>query len=90
MVFRVSVRSLCLIQLPIECHFAAEVKNFDPEKYMDAKEARRRDRFEQLGVAAAQRCSGSSGLEDHRSELPAGLVCWFHRQSVGSSRCRMR
>ena len=48
---------------PLNVHFAAEVKNFDPEKYMDAKEARRRDRFEQFGVAAAKDAVASSGLE---------------------------
>jgi len=48
---------------PLNVHFAAEVKNFEPEKYMDAKEARRRDRFEQLGVAAAKDAVASSGLE---------------------------
>ena len=48
---------------PLNVHFAAEVKNFDPEKYMDAKEARRRDRFEQFGVAAAKDAIASSGLE---------------------------
>ena len=48
---------------PLNVHFAAEVKNFVPENYMDAKEARRRDRFEQLGIAAAKDAIGSSGLE---------------------------
>ncbi len=48
---------------PLNVHFAAEVKNFAPENYMDAKEARRRDRFEQLGVAAAKDAIASSGLE---------------------------
>ena len=48
---------------PLNVHFTAEVKNFDPEKYMDAKEARRRDRFEQFGVAAAKDAIASSGLE---------------------------
>ena len=48
---------------PLNVHFAAEVKNFEPEKYMDAKEARRRDRFEQFGVAAAKDAVTSSGLE---------------------------
>lgn len=47
----------------LNIHFAAEVKNFAPENYMDAKEARRRDRFEQLGVAAAKDAIASSGLE---------------------------
>ena len=48
---------------PLNVHFAAEVKNFMPENYMDAKEARRRDRFEQLGIAAAKDAITSSGLE---------------------------
>ena len=48
---------------PLNVHFAAEVKDFVPENYMDAKEARRRDRFEQLGVAAAKDAIASSGLE---------------------------
>lgn len=47
----------------LHVHFAAEVKNFQPEKYMDPKEARRRDRFEQLGVAAAKDAIASAGLE---------------------------
>jgi 3-oxoacyl-[acyl-carrier-protein] synthase II len=48
---------------PLNVHFAAEVKHFQPENYMDAKEARRRDRFEQLGVAAAKDALRSSGLQ---------------------------
>lgn len=48
---------------PLNVHFAAEVKDFVPENYMDAKEARRRDRFEQLGVAAAKDALTSSGLK---------------------------
>jgi 3-oxoacyl-[acyl-carrier-protein] synthase II len=42
---------------------ASEVKNFDPALYMDFKEARRRDRFEQLAVAAVQETIQSAGLE---------------------------
>ena len=48
---------------PLNVHFAAEVKNFQPENYMDPKEARRRDRFEQTGVAAAKDALENSGLE---------------------------
>lgn len=47
----------------LNVHFAAEVKGFDPSKYMDSKEARRRDRFEQLGAAAAKDALADSGLE---------------------------
>jgi 3-oxoacyl-[acyl-carrier-protein] synthase II len=48
---------------PLNVHFAAEVKNFDPGNYMDPKEARRRDRFEQLGAAAARDALTNSGIE---------------------------
>jgi 3-oxoacyl-[acyl-carrier-protein] synthase II len=43
-------------------HIACEVKKFDPDKYMDGKEARRRDRFEQLASAAAQEAIADAGL----------------------------
>lgn len=42
---------------------ACEVKGFDPSIYMDPKEARRRDRVEQLGVAAAKQALEQSGLD---------------------------
>jgi beta-ketoacyl-acyl-carrier-protein synthase II len=48
---------------PLNVHFAAEAKGFQPDRYMDPKEARRRDRFEQLGIAAAKEAIESSGLE---------------------------
>jgi 3-oxoacyl-[acyl-carrier-protein] synthase II len=47
----------------LNVHFAAEVKGFEPDRYMDSKEARRRDRFEQLGAAAAKDALASSGIE---------------------------
>lgn len=42
---------------------ACEVKNFVPERYMDAKEARRRDRYEQFATVAAKEAWAQSGLE---------------------------
>jgi len=42
---------------------ACEVKKFDPSKYMDNKEARRRDRFEQFAVIAAKEALDSSYLK---------------------------
>ena len=38
---------------PYESQMAGEVKNFDPTRYMDRKDARRTDRFAQFAVAAA-------------------------------------
>lgn len=42
---------------------ACEVKNFVPERYMDLKEARRRDRFEQFAIVAAKEAWEQSGLQ---------------------------
>ncbi len=42
---------------------AAEVKGFNPESVMPAREARRTDRFEQFALAAAQEAICQAGLE---------------------------
>lgn len=42
---------------------AAEVKDWQPEKYMPAKEVRRRDLYQQFVAAAAQEAMRDSGLE---------------------------
>src|SRR5690606_26609612 len=47
---------------------AAEVKNWQPEKYIPAKEVRRRDLYQQFVAAAAQEAMRDSGLEVNRSE----------------------
>ncbi len=65
----------------LNVHFAAEVKGFEPEKYMDAKEARRRDRFEQLGAAAAKDALASSGLEI--TEANSGRVGVLVSSAIG-------
>ncbi len=48
---------------PLNVHIAAEVKGFAAENFMDAKEARRRDRFEQFAIAAAREALAQSNLE---------------------------
>jgi 3-oxoacyl-[acyl-carrier-protein] synthase II len=65
----------------LNVHFAAEVKGFEPDKYMDAKEARRRDRFEQLGAAAAKDALSSSGLEI--TEANAGRIGVLVSSAIG-------
>ena len=47
---------------PLQVHIAAEIKGFDPAQYMDAKEARRRDRVAQLAIAASREAVQQSGL----------------------------
>ncbi len=45
-----------------DVRFACEVKGFDPEQYLERKEAKRMDRFAQLAVAASEQAVRSSGL----------------------------
>ncbi len=47
----------------LQVKIACEVKNFVPEDFMEAREARRRDRFEQFSTAAAKEALENSGLE---------------------------
>ncbi|MDD3420601.1 MAG: beta-ketoacyl-ACP synthase II [Candidatus Gastranaerophilales bacterium] len=42
---------------------SGEVKNFNPEEYMDAKEAKKMDRFTQFAIVAADEAIKDSGLD---------------------------
>lgn len=44
-------------------HMAAELKDFDPKNYMDAKSARRMEAFSQYAVVAAEEAIRDSGLD---------------------------
>src|SRR6266568_2406926 len=44
-------------------HFAAEVKNFDASQYMDSKEARRNDPYEQMAIATTKQALAQAGLQ---------------------------
>lgn len=44
-------------------HFAAQIKNFDPTPYMDRKEIRRNDPYEQLAIATSKQALAQAGLE---------------------------
>jgi len=68
----------------LQVHVGCEVKGFDPERYMDAREARRRDRFEQFASAAAQEALAQSGLEF--SPARAGRVAVIVSSAVGGIR----
>ncbi len=46
----------------MDCQIAAEVKDWDPTRYMDAKAARRAARFSQFAVAAASQAAEHAGL----------------------------
>jgi len=52
--------------------FAAEVKGFDPAKYLGAKLARRSDRFTQFAIVASEQALSQSGLkidDDNRDRV---------------------
>ena len=62
---------------------AGEVKNFEVEKYLPAKEARRFDRFIQLGIAAAVQALDDSGLTFEGEEAErAGSADYLPELSV--------
>ena len=46
----------------MECQIAAEVKDWDPTRYMEPKAARRAARFSQFAVAAARQAAEDAGL----------------------------
>jgi 3-oxoacyl-[acyl-carrier-protein] synthase II len=48
-------------------HFGGQVKNFDPILYMDRKEARRNDPYEQLAIATSKQALAHARLEITRA-----------------------
>ena len=54
--------------------FACEVKDFDPSKYMDRKDARRADRFLHFAMAAAEQAVTEAGFAEGFGELPPDRV----------------
>ncbi|OUQ15770.1 beta-ketoacyl-[acyl-carrier-protein] synthase II [Lachnoclostridium sp. An14] len=54
---------------------AAEVKDFDPKKYMDMKTARRMERFSQFAVAAAKEALEDAGIDMEKEEPFRVGVC---------------
>ncbi len=48
--------------------FACEVKNFNPEDHFDRKEARKIDRYAQLGIVAAKEAVEDSGLDIEKED----------------------
>jgi 3-oxoacyl-[acyl-carrier-protein] synthase II len=48
---------------PFDCQIAAEIKDFDPKKYVDHKEVRRTDRYTQFSVAASKLAVADSQLD---------------------------
>ena len=53
---------------------AGQVKNFDPTQYMEAREARRRDPYQQFATVAAKEALAHSGLEITPANAPRVAV----------------
>ncbi|MFQ5942161.1 MAG: beta-ketoacyl-ACP synthase II [Anaerolineales bacterium] len=53
---------------------ACEVKGFDPEDFMTRREARRIDRFQQFGIAAANQAIDQAGVEVEPDEADRASV----------------
>jgi 3-oxoacyl-[acyl-carrier-protein] synthase II len=58
----------------LQVRIAAEVKNWAPEHFMDPKEARRRDRFQQLAGAAAKEALHQAGLHGQVDDARVAVV----------------
>ena len=48
---------------PFRVHFGGQVKTFDPTLYMDRKEVRRADPYEQLAIATTKQALAQAGLQ---------------------------
>lgn len=57
-----------------KCHIAAELKDFNPQNFMDRKAAKRMEPFSQYAVAAAKQAIDDSGL-DIEKEDPYMVGC---------------
>lgn len=57
-----------------KCHIAAELKEFNPQDFMDRKAAKRMEPFSQYAVAAAKQAIDDSGL-DIEKEDPYMIGC---------------
>lgn len=57
-----------------KCHIAAELKDFNPQDFMDRKAAKRMEPFSQYAVAAAKQAIDGSGL-DIEKEDPYMVGC---------------
>lgn len=71
----------CFDPSSVHVKLACEVKGFNPENYLPAKEARRRDRVELLATAAASQAIHQSGILD--SNIDPDLIGVIISSAVG-------
>jgi 3-oxoacyl-[acyl-carrier-protein] synthase II len=69
----------------LDVKIAGEVKNFDPTEHLDKKEARRMDRFLQLGMVAAKEAVRDACLTIDPAEAEAvGVLCGSGIGGIGT------
>lgn len=56
--------------------FACEVKNFDPEEFLDRRESRRIDPFSRYALVAAEQAMKDSGLDLEKVDVDRAGVIW--------------
>ena len=59
-----------------KANFACEVKNFNPENFMDRKEARKMDRFAQFANVTTEEAIKDSGLDLEKIDKTRVGVIW--------------
>ncbi|MCL1793030.1 MAG: beta-ketoacyl-ACP synthase II [Oscillospiraceae bacterium] len=62
---------------------AAEIKDFDPEQYVEKKEVRRLDRYSQYALAAVQEAALSSGIDFESEKLDRARMGVIFGSGVG-------
>ncbi len=60
---------------PFRCRVAAEVSNFEPERYLDRKQARRMDRYSQMAIGAGTLALEDGGLRPESVDRERVGVC---------------
>lgn len=76
----------------LDTHFAAEVKEFDPDVYMPRKESRRMDRSTLLMWAATSHAMADAGLEYEDGDPAAervGVVCGTGIGGIGTTQSQI-
>lgn len=56
--------------------FACEVKDFDPEDYIERREVRRLDRFSQFAIASSTQAVEDAGINDEKLDMDRIGVVW--------------
>src|SRR4051812_46083115 len=60
---------------PFRCRVAGEIPDFDPERFLDRKQARRMDRYSQLAVSASRLALEDAGLAAGGTDPERTGVC---------------